>query len=176
MIKAYIWGCLTVLLVLLAGGYWFITGGMMPANADSKPPALEKWAARASLHATIHREAPKGANPAALNDENLIEGIHLYAANCAVCHGASDGKASNIAVGLYQPAPQLARDGVEDDPEGVTFWKVKHGIRLTGMPGFSRTLSDEKIWKITLFLKHMDDLTPGAKPEWQKVPDQEPLS
>ncbi len=176
MIKAYIWGCLSVLIALAAGGYWFITSGMMPANADGKPPAIEKWAARASLHATIHREAPQGQNPISLTDENLVEGIHLYAMNCAVCHGASDAKPSNIAVGLYQRAPQLSDDGVEDDPEGVTFWKIKHGIRLTGMPGFSSTLSDDKIWKITLFLKHMDNLTPGARPVWQKVPSQAPLS
>jgi mono/diheme cytochrome c family protein len=167
---------LSVLIALAAGGYWFITSGMMPANADGKPPAIEKWAARASLHATIHREAPQGQNPISLTDENLVEGIHLYAMNCAVCHGASDAKPSNIAVGLYQRAPQLSDDGVEDDPEGVTFWKIKHGIRLTGMPGFSSTLSDDKIWKITLFLKHMDNLTPGARPVWQKVPSQAPLS
>ncbi len=176
MIKAYIWGCVTVLLVLLGGGYWFISTGMMPANADSKPPALEQWAAHASLRASIQREAPQGPNPMALTNPNLIEGIHLYAQNCAVCHGASDAKPSNIAVGLYQHAPQLADDGVEDDPEGKIFWKIKHGIRLTGMPGFSGTLSDDKIWKITLFLKHMDNLTPGAKLEWQKVPSQGPLT
>ena len=108
----------------------------------------------------------------ALTDPNLIEGIRLYAFNCAVCHGAADAKPSNIAVGLYQKAPQLADDGVEDDPEGVTFWKIKHGIRLTGMPGFSGTLNDDQIWKITLFLKHMDNLTPGSKPAWLKVPSQ----
>ena len=176
MIKAYIWGCLTVLLILLVGGYWVVTSGMLPANADGKPPAIEKWAARSSLRATIHREAPTGPNPAALTDENLAEGIHLYSVNCAVCHGAADAKPSNIALGLYQSAPQLADDGVEDDPEGMTFWKIKHGIRLTGMPGFSGTLSDDKIWKLTLFLKHMDNLTPGAKPIWQKVPSQGPLS
>ena len=70
----------------------------------------------------------------------FIEGIRLYAFNCAVCHGAADAKPSNIAVGLYQleKAPQLADDGVEDDPEGVTFWKIKHGIRLDGHARFQR--------------------------------------
>ena len=38
--------------------------------------------------------------------------------------------------GLYQKPPQLAKDGVEDDPDGVTYWKIAHGIRLTGMPAF----------------------------------------
>lgn len=142
----------------------------MPANADGKPPALEKWMARTSLHATLKREAPQTPNPAALTGANLASGIHLYAAHCAVCHGAADGRASAIAVGLYQHAPQLAKDGVEDDPDGIIYWKVKHGIRLTGMPGFSGTLSEQQIWQLTLFLKHMDSLPPAAAKAWKAVP------
>ena len=88
-----------------------------------------------SLRATLEREAPKGPNPLSLDDANLIAGIKLYDTNCAVCHGASAGRPSNIALGLYQKPPQLAKDGVEDDPDGVIYWKVAHGIRLTGDAG-----------------------------------------
>lgn len=168
--KVFLSGALATLVVLLIGGYVFISTGMMPANADGKPPAIEKWMARKSLHASIDRESPKGAVPVALTDANLKEGIKLYAQNCAVCHGASDGQASNIAMGLYQHAPQLAKHGVEDDPEGEVFWKVKHGIRLTGMPAFSPTLTDDQIWKMVLFLKHMDSLPPAAQKAWKAVP------
>jgi mono/diheme cytochrome c family protein len=143
---------------------------MMPANADGKPPAIEKWMARKSLRASLQKEASQGPVPVSLNDAHLIEGIKLYAQNCAVCHGASDGKASNIAVGLYQHAPQLAQHGVEDDPEGKIFWFVKHGVRLTGMPAFSPTLTDDQIWKMVLFLKHMDSLPPAAQKVWKAVP------
>jgi len=170
MFKGIIWGFVLTLLLGLIGGYFFISGGYFPANADGKPPAVEKWMARTSLHAALKREAPQTANPAAFNDQNLIAGIKFYAVNCAVCHGASDGMASHIAKGLYQHAPQLAKHGVEDDPEGETFWLVKHGIRLTGMPSFGSALTDEEIWQITLFLKHMDSLTPAADKVWKAVP------
>lgn len=40
----------------------------MPANADSKPPRIERWVARTSLHAALAREAPTVANPVA--DDN----------------------------------------------------------------------------------------------------------
>ena len=168
--KAFLAGVAVTIVILLAGGYVFISMGLMPANADGKPPALEKWMARKSLRASIQKEAPQGPGPVAMTAANLTEGVKLYAQNCAVCHGASDAKASNIAVGLYQHAPQLAEDGVEDDPEGKIFWKVKHGIRLTGMPAFSPTLSDEQIWKVVLFLKHMDSLPPAAQKTWKAVP------
>ncbi len=169
--KGFLLGILMSIFTVLAGGYLFVTKGWMPANADGTPPAIEKWMARTSLRATLQREAPQIPNPVALTNENLIVGIKLYAVNCAVCHGAADGKASNIAVGLYQHAPQLAMHGVTDDPDGKIYWKIKHGIRLTGMPAFSETLSENQIWQIVLFLKNMDSLTPAASKVWNKVPD-----
>jgi mono/diheme cytochrome c family protein len=172
MIKGIFVGIGAVLLLGMLGAYAFLATGQFPANADAKPPALEKWAARMSLKATIEREMIKTPNPAALNDENLLAGIKLYAANCAVCHGAADGKASNIAKGLYQRAPQLAEHGVTDDEEGETYWKIYHGIRMTGMPSYRGTLSETQMWQITLFLKHMDALTPRAEKAWKALPSQ----
>ena len=170
MIKAFALGVVLTMVVLLVGAYFFMTLGYMPVRADIKPGWLETWMAQKSLHAYIQKEAPRGPVPIALNNPNLSAGVKLYAANCAVCHGASDGKPSNIALGLYQEAPQLAKNGVEDDPEGVTFWKVKHGIRLTGMPGFNSKLSDDQIWQVSLFLKHMDSLPPEVDKQWKAVP------
>jgi mono/diheme cytochrome c family protein len=172
MIKGIFVGIAATLAAGLLGAYLFVSMGCMPANADAKPPALEKWAARKSLNATISREAPRTPNPVALNDANLISGVKLYAVNCAVCHGASDAAASNIAKGLYQHAPQLAKHGVTDDEEGETYWKIYHGIRMTGMPSYRETLNEAQLWQVTLFLKHMDELTPGALKAWKAVPSQ----
>jgi thiosulfate dehydrogenase len=170
MVKGFLLGIMMMIFVELAGGYLFVIKGWMPANADGAPPALEKWMARTSLRATLQREAPQTANPVALTDKNLISGIKLYAVNCAICHGAVDGNASNIAAGLYQHAPQLAMHGVTDDPDGNIYWKIKHGIRLTGMPAFSDTLNESQIWQLVLFLKNMDSLTPAANKVWNHVP------
>jgi thiosulfate dehydrogenase len=169
MARGFILGLVAALVALALCAYVGIEAGLMPANADAKPSKLERWMAGTSLHATLARAASKSANPVPLTDENLIAGIRLYAANCAICHGAADGKPSNIARGLYQRPPQLAKDGVEDDPDGVTFWKVDHGIRLTGMPAFGGRLDDTQLWQVTLFLKHMDALPPAAARAWKSV-------
>jgi thiosulfate dehydrogenase len=146
--------------------------GLVPANADAKPSALERWAARTSLNATIAREAKDDPNPLPLDDENLDDGIKLYAANCMICHGAADGAASHVAKGLYQHAPQLGRHGVEDHAENESYWKIEHGIRLTGMPSFGKSLNEKQIWQLTMFLKHMDALPPGPRARWKKEPSQ----
>ena len=85
--------------------------------------------------------------------------------------GTAQGSASAspVAKGLYPQLPQLATDGVEDDPEGFSFWRIKHGIRWTGMPSWGNTLTDEQIWTIALFLKHMNKLPSAGEQAWQKV-------
>ena len=169
--KGIITGVALTLFVILIGGYAVVKSGLIPANADAKPGGLELWMARTSLRATLTHNAPKIQNPVALTDQNLINGVHLFAQNCAVCHGCAQGMASlsPIAKGLYPKPPQFATDGVEDDPEGDSYWKIKHGIRLTGMPSFTYTLNDQQIWTLALFLKHMDKLPPAVNQTWQQV-------
>ena len=171
MFRGFVAGVVAAVFVALIGGYVILQSGLVPANADAEPGRLETWAAQTSLHATLAREAPKGPNPVALTDENLITGADLYGQHCAICHGTAkgDASASPVAKGLYPRPPQLATDGVEDDPEGVSFWKITHGIRWTGMPSWKGALTDQQIWTLALFLKHMDKLPPAAERDWQQV-------
>ena len=171
MLRGFLVGVLATIVVAAVCGYIALRNGLVPANADGEPGWLEIWAANTSLDATLDREAPKGPNPVALTDDNLAAGVELYGRHCAVCHGTAQGAASASAVakGLYPQPPQLATDGVEDDPEGFSFWKIKHGIRWTGMPSWGTSLSDEQIWTLALFLKHMDKLPSGVQQVWQKV-------
>jgi thiosulfate dehydrogenase len=170
-VRAFLLGVLATIIVAAVCGYIVLRSGLVPANADAEPGWLEIWAANTSLDATLDRDAPKGPNPEALTDDNLVTGIELYGRHCAICHGTAKGtaSASPVAKGLHPQPPQLATDGVEDDPEGFSFWKIKHGIRLTGMPSWESTLSDEQIWTLALFLNHMDKLPSAAEQAWQKV-------
>jgi mono/diheme cytochrome c family protein len=40
---------------------------------------------------------------------------------------------------------------------------IKHGIRFTGMPAWSKVLDDETIWKVTSFLSRLENLPPAVK-------------
>lgn len=171
MFKGFLLGIIVTILVAAGAGYGIVSSGLIPVDTASGPVPLERWVASTSLRATLTRHAPKGSNPVPLTDANLIAGIQLYARHCVFCHGTAkgDASASPVAKGEYPAPPQLATDGVEDDPEGWTFWKVKHGIRWSGMPAWQDTLDDRQIWTLALFLKHMDKLPSAAQQVWQGV-------
>jgi thiosulfate dehydrogenase len=148
MFRGFLLGLAVAIIAAAVAAYFVVRDGAVPTNADGRPLLLEPWAAATALDAAMAREAPKGPNPVSLTDANLSAGITLYAKHCAICHGIAKGSASitALAKGLYTPPPQLRTDGVEDDPEGYSFWKIKHGIRWTAMPTWMGTLNDEQIW------------------------------
>ncbi len=168
MAKGFMLGLLTALAVFALGAYLFITTGSLHAGQDVKPGTLERWAAKSNLRATIRRETPALKSPDEPTDENLTAGAALYDRHCRVCHGGSDGVASAIAKGMTPPAPQLAKHPVDDDPVATSYWKIAHGIRFTGMPGFGATLSDHELWQLALFVANMPSLPPGAQSAWQR--------
>ncbi|HVC31315.1 MAG TPA: cytochrome c [Steroidobacteraceae bacterium] len=171
MIKTFFLGVIVTIVAAAACVYILLARGLVPASADSGPLPLEKWAARLSLRATLASDAPKTPNPVPLTDASLIAGIQLYGRHCAICHGtaAGDASASPLAKGEYPRPPQLGTDGVEDDPEGWTYWKIDHGIRWTGMPSWRDTLSNQQMWTLALFLKNMNKLPPAPEQAWQAV-------
>jgi mono/diheme cytochrome c family protein len=64
---------------------------------------------------------------------------------------------------LYPPQLFNGHEMVTHNPEGVTFWKVTHGIRLSGMPAFGKSLVDEQRWQVTMLLTHADNLPPSVQ-------------
>jgi mono/diheme cytochrome c family protein len=171
MFRGFLLGIIVTIIVIAGAIYAVLRLGTIPAGANSDPLPLEHWAAGTALRATLEREAPKGPNPVPLTDANLIAGIQLYGTHCAFCHGTAEGDAAMTAVakGENPAPPQLATETVTNDPEGWTFWKIKNGIRWSGMPAWQGTLNDHQIWTIALFLKHIEKLPPAAQQVWQGV-------
>jgi thiosulfate dehydrogenase len=170
MFKGFVLGIVLTIITIAVVGYVVIVTGTIPAAAaNGQPLPLEQWAARTSLQATLKQAAPMGPNPVPLSDANLIAGIGVYSHHCVFCHGTAQGERSPVAQGQYPAPPQLAKDGVEADPEGWTFWTIQNGIRWTGMPSWKGTLTEQQIWQLALFLKHMDKLPPAPQQAWQQL-------
>jgi mono/diheme cytochrome c family protein len=44
---------------------------------------------------------------------------------------------------------------------GETYWKVKNGLRLTGMPAYGKLLSEKQLWQVSLLLSMADKPLPA---------------
>jgi thiosulfate dehydrogenase len=148
-------GILAALLIALAG-YVYFAGGLAPVATSAPPMPFEKTLARLALNARIKAEMPKSA-PLQATESNFLAGATVYSEDCAVCHGLPGGEETAIGKGMFPHPPQLFHGkGVTDDPVGETYWKVANGIRLTGMPGFKKALTDTQLWQVSLLLAHAD--------------------
>ncbi|HEY6909325.1 MAG TPA: c-type cytochrome [Myxococcales bacterium] len=158
-------GFLIGVVLVLGAEYLFLTQGGMPVSARSGPLPLEKFLTSRALHTAMAKEAGR-PSPIPPTEANLISGAKIYLDNCEGCHGAPDQRTPGaIARGMFPRPPQLMppHKGVTDDPVGETYWKVKNGIRLTGMPGFEGSLTDEQLWQVSLLLLKADQLPAKAK-------------
>jgi mono/diheme cytochrome c family protein len=141
--------------------------GTVPVAVSDPPLPQEKLITSVPLEARIDRELIKNP-PIQPGEDTFVAGAHVYAENCAVCHGYH-GKPANIGRHEFPSAPALWEKhhngdvvGVSDDPPGETYWKVANGIRLTGMPAYKEFLSDTQMWQVSLLLANADKPLPPA--------------
>ena len=162
--RGFFLGIVMTIVALFVGGYLFVRGGGVSLATTAPPLPLEKTVAKMALLASVGN-ARDQKDPLPVDDANMLAGVHAYKEHCAVCHSAPGHPRTAISKGMFPPPPQLfeLEDRVTDDPEGVTYWKVTHGIRLSGMPGFGDTLSDTERWQVTMLVSHADKLSRDAQ-------------
>lgn len=174
--KGFVTGLVLGILLVPAAGYLYFRSGKVPVATSAPPLPMERMLAQSALHATLAKEAPTTV-PVTVDNAALAAGARVYRANCAMCHGLPGQAAPAVAKGMFPPAPQLFQpdEMVTDDPAGVTFWKAKNGIRLTGMPRFHTSLSDAQLWQVSVLLASADKVplpvreTMAARaPDWNR--------
>jgi len=150
-----------VLLLLGAAGVVGIcvavARGAPNLSATTRPSKLEKTVAHAVLDASVRARAPRGKSPPT-DPASVTRGRETYRANCLVCHGVPGGEQSAIAAGLNQPVPDLAEPQTQSRSDGELFFLVSGGVRLTGMPGFEKSLPEKTRWELVAFLRALPKL------------------
>jgi len=59
---------------------------------------------------------------------------------------------------MYPRVLDLGAPEVQRMTDRELFWIIKNGIRLSGMPGFAKILSDEQIWQATSYVRSLGKL------------------
>jgi mono/diheme cytochrome c family protein len=162
---AFVLGIVFTFAVLLGGGWLYLRYGHPPVAAADPAFPMEAQIVHVPLNARIAREVQQP--PFGTSEDVFESGAKLYVNQCAGCHGVP-GKDADFAKWMYPSAPQLWKKhargnvvGVSDDEPGETFWKIRNGIRLTGMPAYQHILTPTQMWQIALLLKNADQPLPN---------------
>lgn len=91
--------------------------------------------------------------------ERIADGASDYDEMCTGCHLAPGMAENEMRPGLYPKPPRLA--AIPALPPAVQFWIIKHGIKMSGMPAWGKTHSDDEIWNMVALLQKLPKLTPG---------------
>ncbi len=150
--KPSVWLAGSLALVVIGAGAFIGSGAYNIAADDPHWPLTESVLATArdrSIEARI-----SGIAVPDLDGEALIRaGAGNYDAMCAECHLEPGEGDSELSKGLYPAPPNLSRRGIDDPAEA--YWVIKHGLKMTGMPAWGKSMDDDSIWGVVAFLRQL---------------------
>jgi predicted CXXCH cytochrome family protein len=131
------------------------------AGCKASPPG--KWETYVITHAKRSILVPNSQtdNPLAATPDNIAFGRESFSRYCVSCHGLN-GQGAGVPFGTHMspPVPSLVSRDVQAYSDSQMKWIIDNGLWPTGMPGSKSVLTDQQIWSIVLYLRHLTP-TPG---------------
>jgi|SRR5215831_15726339 len=155
-----------IVALALVSGLLLIPALVLLRGTQATPPGVIErrviWAAK--HHVLVGNKSQR--NPLVANADTLANGKDAFSHFCVACHGM-DGQNTGVpfADKMSPPVPSLASAGVQSYTDGQLKWVIDNGIWPSGMPGSRGTLSDEEIWSIVLYLRHLPAAGSLGEPE-----------
>jgi mono/diheme cytochrome c family protein len=150
-----------LLVVLSAALIAVVLGGCKADPPGKAETAMMNWA----KHKILVRNKSQ-RNPLQDNTAGVAGGEEAFSHYCVACHGL-DGRNTGVpfADRMSPPVPSLAGNEVQAYTDGQLKWIIDYGIWPSGMPGSKNMLSDDEIWSIVLFLRHLPKAGSLGEPE-----------
>src|SRR5271155_2991490 len=156
---------------LMLGVISAMLGALLGGCTAGKPPSQgETSLANAAKDVTIPLEAGKMKNPLPETDEVVSQGQEVFLGSCAQCHGPDARGDTNIGRNMDPPAMDLSSAHVQHWSDAELFWIIQNGVRLTGMPSWKSSISDDDTWKLARFIHNISRV--GAASASTAVPSQ----
>jgi mono/diheme cytochrome c family protein len=117
----------------------------------------------------------KEKNPLPQNPQTIADGKEAFSHYCAACHGL-DGQNTGVpfADRMSPPVPSLASADVQQYTDGQMKWVIDYGVWPSGMPGSKGILSDDELWSIVAYLRHLPPAGSLGDPDMYSPKDPEP--
>jgi len=150
------------IILLIAAVIIFLYSGVYNVAATIPHTKVTLWVLSETREQSVKFHSKDIVVPS-INDLSQIQsGLNHYKEMCVGCHGAPGVSPSEMSEGLNPEPPKLSewKEELKQEELREIFWVIKNGIKMTGMPGFGATHSDEEIWGIVAFLNQLPNLSP----------------
>jgi mono/diheme cytochrome c family protein len=126
------------------------------AGCGVREPGRLETALASAVKQKITVRGRGDVNPLPANEDNLRRGRKNFSNYCMVCHGL-DGQNTGVpfAERMSPPVPILTSPAVQSYSDGQLKWVIDNGIFPSGMPASKGILSDDEIWEIVIYLRHL---------------------
>jgi len=154
----------SVTLLAIAG---YAYSGLYDVAASQPDSAVVRWLLVTARDRSIDRRAA-GVTVPSLTDPKLVEeGFEHYHEMCTGCHLAPGMDSSEMREGLNPQPPVFSKLAPGASPARL-FWVIKNGVKMTAMPAWGTSHSDEMIWAMVAFLERLPTMTPAEYQAMEK--------
>lgn len=169
-IKVLFW----LAIIGIAGGIATMYSGIIDVAATNPHSALTEWVLSTTMDNSVRHHAREIKAPPLDHPAMVMDGFRHYREMCVSCHLAPGMTESELREGLTPEPPRL-QEAVEEWTPAELFWVIKNGIKMSGMPAWAPSHTDEQIWAIVAFLEKLPRMTAAQYAEMDKAagPDEE---
>jgi mono/diheme cytochrome c family protein len=142
---------MTILLVVYSGTY-----NVAATSSDSQ---VVRWVLSTTKERSVRNRASTIATPPLSDEAQILNGFRHYQEMCVQCHGAPGISRSELSKGLNPEPPELATKMKKWSPAEL-YWIIKNGIKMSGMPAWGLSHSDDDLWTVVAFLERLSAISP----------------
>lgn len=133
-----------------------VLGGIVLGGCQARKPGAAETAVMTWTKRNITVGNKKDVNPLPGSADTVREGQIAFSHYCFTCHGL-DGQNTGVpfADKMSPPVPPLNSPNVQKYSDGQLKSIIANGLFPSGMPASKDILSDEEMWSIVAYLRHL---------------------
>jgi len=159
---------IAIVIIVPLGAFAFVNSGMYDVGASSPHTKFTSWLTHETMIHSVRHRADGRTVPSRVFSGEVQAGFCAYEAHCVDCHGGP-GVARQTWVSGMEPSPPYLLDVTHRFTPQQLFWITQNGIKMTGMPAWRNSMSDEQIWQIVTFLEAMPEVNSARYRQWRSA-------
>jgi mono/diheme cytochrome c family protein len=144
--------------VAALGGFVVLRAGWYDIGATTQHAQPVYSLLEQGMHYSVRHQARNVVAPALGARGQVLRGAAVYRDNCAQCHGGPGVAPGNHGLSM-QPVPGPLVDASRHWKPRELYWITRHGIKMSGMPGWEFHLSEDDTWATVAIVMQMPTLS-----------------